>query len=106
MFENLAEVVLALDNFNMEVRGDVTCDSEECAVACSVSHCEAMFDSYYKTFNGREGKLKLGLRFRELFKITNFLSSQIHELKDREEVITHHETGQTTEGAARPVVQR
>ena len=104
MFENLAEVVLALDNFNMEVRGDVTCDSEECAVACSVSHCEAMFDSYYKTFNGREGKLKLGLRFRELFKITNFLSSQIHELKDREEVITHHETEQTTEGAARPVV--
>lgn len=101
MFENLDEVVLALDNFNMEVRGAVVCDSTECEVACSASHCEAMFELYYKKF---PSKRELGNSFKRLFKITNFLSSQIDELMEKKEIPDHDQTRQVAEEAARTIV--
>lgn len=104
MYKNLDEVVLALDNINLEIRGDVTCDSQECAVACSASHCEAMFKLYYDKFKGKDGKQRLGQSFRELFKITNFLSSQIHELMENEKFRILDETRQAAEEVVEPVV--
>ena len=97
MFENIDEVISALDKINFDIRGDVQCDSPECEVACTASHSETLFDAYYV----KATKRVMGTDFKDLFKITNFLSSQINVLMEKRD---YDNTRQVAEEAASSIV--